>query len=105
VICRVLGEAEAEIEDARQYLNARSARLARRFLDDLGTTLVAVVTRPQSFPALETLPQGQPYRRALLARFRYAIVFEVLADEIVIVAFAHHTSRAPNYWLGRSSEP
>ncbi|OYV87832.1 MAG: plasmid stabilization protein, partial [Planctomycetia bacterium 21-64-5] len=30
----------------------------------------------------------------------YAVVFEVLHDEILVVAVAH-TRREPNYWLGR----
>ncbi len=36
----------------------------------------------------------------LLSTFRYALIFELLADEILIVAVAH-TSRRPNYWLNR----
>jgi len=52
------------------------------------------------FPKLETLPPDQPYRRALLTVFRYAVIFEMVDDSIVVVAVAH-TSRAPNYWLSR----
>jgi plasmid stabilization system protein ParE len=97
---RILADAEAEIEAARQYLDDRSSRLALRFLADLAKTLAAILARPASFPTLETLPDGMPYRRALLAKFRYAVIFEALPDEIVVVAVAH-TSRAPNYWLRR----
>ncbi len=104
MILRILAEAEVEIEEARQYLNEQSSRLASRFLADLARTLAAISARPLSFPGLETLPAGLPYRRALLAKFRYAVVFEVMADEIVVVAVAH-TSRAPNYWLDRRQRP
>jgi plasmid stabilization system protein ParE len=100
VILRILANAEAEIEAARRYLNRQSLELGGRFLDDLAERLAAIAEDPLRFPKLETLPDDQPYRRALLTVFRYAVVFEVLDKTIVVVALAH-TSRAPNYWLGR----
>jgi len=100
MILRILADAEAEIEAARCYLNQQSRDLGKRFLDDLAERLAAIAETPLRFPKVETLPADQPYRRALLAVFRYAVVFEVLDDAIVVVAVAH-TSRAPNYWLSR----
>jgi plasmid stabilization system protein ParE len=96
----ILAEAEAEIESARRYLSERSSRLAELFIEDLEQTFDAVAERPASFSKLETLPDNSPYRRALLSVFRYAVVFEILTDEIVVVAVTH-TSREPNYWLDR----
>ena len=69
-------------------------------MDDLAQTLSAIGESPYRFQKLETLPDEQPYRRALLTIFRYAVVFEVMADEITVVAVCH-TSREPNYWLAR----
>jgi plasmid stabilization system protein ParE len=100
VILQVLAEAEAEIEAARCCLNRQSRELGSRFLDDLAERLAAIEENSLRFPKLETLPSDQPYRRALLTAFRYAVVFEVLDNAIVVVAVAH-TSRAPNYWLDR----
>jgi toxin ParE1/3/4 len=97
---RILAEAESEIESARQYLSEQSSRLGDRFIADLQETIDAVTERPTSLSKLETLPDDSPYRRALLSVFRYAVVFEILTDEILVVAFAH-TSREPNYWLDR----
>ena len=97
---RILEEAEAEIESARQYLADQSLRLGDRFIADLQETLDEVAERPESFSKLETLPDDTPYRRALLSVFRYAVVFEILADEILVVAVTH-ASREPNYWLDR----
>ncbi|MGQ0634995.1 MAG: type II toxin-antitoxin system RelE/ParE family toxin [Planctomycetaceae bacterium] len=97
---RILAEAEAEAEAARQYLNARSLRVGSRFIIELRKTLEAIAATPTSFPRLETLPDDAPYQRALLAKFRYAVIFETISDEVVVVAVAH-TSRAPDYWLGR----
>jgi plasmid stabilization system protein ParE len=91
---------EAEIESAREYLTEQASGLGDRFIADLSETLDAVAERPTSFSKLETLPDESPYRRALLSVFRYAVVFEVLTGEVLVVAFAH-TSREPNYWLDR----
>jgi plasmid stabilization system protein ParE len=96
----ILLEAEAEIQSAFAYLTAQSPALGARYLKELDDALQAVAARPLSFPKLETLPQDEPFRRALLPTFRYAVVFEVLEEEIVVVA-APHTSREPNYWLQR----
>lgn len=95
----ILAEAEDEIESARGYLNDQSLGLGERFLDDLQKTLAKITDQPLRFGKLETLADS-PFRRALLKRFRYAVVFEVLAAEILVVAVAH-TSREPNYWLSR----
>ncbi len=100
---RLLAEAETEIESARQYLNLQVLELGTRFLDDLDLTLQEISLRPASFPKLETLPDDQPYRRALLSDFRYAVIYECLDEEIVVVAVAH-TSRRPSYWLNRRSQ-
>jgi plasmid stabilization system protein ParE len=100
VILRIQAEAEAEIEAARCSLNRQSRELGRRFLDDLAERLEAIAENPLRFPKLETLPDDQPYRRALLTAFRYALVFEVVDNIVVVVAVAH-TGRAPNYWLER----
>ena len=81
---RLLAEAEAEIESARRYLNRQAQGLGTRFLDDLDQTLLDILDRPASFPKLETLPADEPYRRALLNTFRYAAIFEILADEVSI---------------------
>jgi len=97
---RVLAEAEAEIESARQYFNQQAFALGDRFLDDLEAALERIDNAPSQFPKLETLPNTEPYRRALLKIFRYAVTFELLPDEILVVAVAH-TSRRPNYWLPR----
>lgn len=100
MILRILAEAEAEIDAARRYLNEQSIGLGTRFLDEVSQALNAIAATPLAFGKLETLPDDQPFRRALLPTFRYAVVFEVLDTEIIVVAVPH-TSREPNYWLPR----
>lgn len=97
---RILDEAVAEIQSSRQYFNLQAAALGDRFLDDLEQALERIEAAPDSFPKLETLPDSEPYCRALLKVFRYAVIFEIMGEELVVVAVAH-TSRKPNYWLKR----
>ena len=39
-------------------------------------------------------------RRLVMRRFRHALVYSVVGDQIRILAVAHH-SRRPGYWRGR----
>ncbi len=39
-------------------------------------------------------------RRLVMRRFRYALIYTVVGDQIRILAVAHH-SRRPGYWRGR----
>ena len=96
----LLAEAEAEIESAQCYLNRQSVELGVRFPDELDRTLRDILDHPTNFPKLETVPDDAQYKRARLKSFRYAVIFELHADEILVVAVAH-TSRRPNYWLKR----
>jgi toxin ParE1/3/4 len=99
---RLLARAEAEIASARSYLDLQANELGEKFLDDIHFTLRAIADDPASFSKLETLPGNNPYRRAPLKIYRYVVIFEILADEILVVAVAH-TSRRPNYWLRRGN--
>jgi hypothetical protein len=36
----------------------------------------------------------------VMGRFRYALIYTVVGDQIRILAVAHH-SRRPGYWRGR----
>jgi plasmid stabilization system protein ParE len=99
---QILIEAEEEIEKARKFLNRRSPGLGQRFLADLAESLSDIAADPQRFPKVETLPDDSPFRRDLLRVFRYAVVFEIVDDSILIIAVAH-CSREPNYWIRRRS--
>lgn len=99
---RILSDAEEEIDSARHYFNRQAFALGDRFLDELQQVLEAIEDHPGNYPKLETFHASEPYRRALLKVFRYAVIFEIEAEEIVVLAVAH-TSRLPTYWLKRRS--
>jgi len=46
-------------------------------------------------------PNDRRFRRHVLRRFPYVLVYELRSESIEFVAIAH-TSRAPGYWLGRA---
>lgn len=97
---RILAEADAEIKSARRYLEQQTRGLGERFVNDLSDALHSIATRPHSFAKLETISANHPFQRALLKQFRYVVVFEVVGEDVVVIAVAH-ASRAPNYWLKR----
>lgn len=99
---RLLAEAQAEVLAASGILNQVSRDLEDRFQIELMLAFQGIAERGAGYPTLETLPDGLPYRRLLLKKFRYAVVFILLDDEAVVLAVVH-TSRKPNYWLGRDS--
>ena len=60
--------------------------------------------RPESCSLLETLPPELGYRRLVMPRFPYLIVYRQIADQIMVVAVPH-SAREPNFWLKRDRGP
>ena len=88
-------EAEAEIDATAAVYEAQ-----RR---GLGASLIAAIERAVSF--LRTYPQagapiGGSYRRVLVRRFPYAVIYRLDPDGAFIVAVAH-VRRRPGYWRHR----
>jgi plasmid stabilization system protein ParE len=50
-------------------------------------------------PAIEFVPCGDA-RRAVVRRFPFAVFYEVMADEILILA-VYHSRRDPERWKAR----
>lgn len=92
---RFLKPAEAEIDEAIAYLDAQRPGLGERFEQDLLETTTLIGERPLIGKVLSRLVRKFRFRR-----FRYSLVYVVAADEIVIVAVAHHRRR-PGYWRSR----
>lgn len=97
---RMLDLAQQEARAAALWYERRQTGLGRRFSQALQDALLAIEQRPTSFPHLETVPPDVPIRRAIAKRFPYLEIFEMRADEIVVLAVAH-AKRRPNYWIRR----
>jgi len=97
---RFAPEVPDELAAAVLWYEARRQGLGREFLDEVQATLPLVDERPRSFPRLQAVDATLEIRRALLARFPYALVFLVREDEVRVLAVAH-ARRRPGYWLSR----
>jgi toxin ParE1/3/4 len=74
--------------------------LGGEFLEEIEAILPLIGNHPRSFPRLQDVAANLEIRRALLARFPYALVFLVQEAEVRVLAVAH-AKRRPGYWLGR----
>jgi plasmid stabilization system protein ParE len=92
---RYLPAAEDELLFETTYLDERASGLGRRFLCEIqkAENRIAIFSHSSE----ELLPG---IRKCLLRRFRYALIYVVKADHILIIAVAH-SSRRPGYWLPR----
>jgi plasmid stabilization system protein ParE len=86
----------AELKDAAAFYREKANA-------ELGLALVSEFERGASFLLANPLI-GTPFRgtsrRYVLRRFPYSIIYRATADEIQIVAVAHHRRR-PGYWAKR----
>lgn len=87
--------AEEEMNEAARFYEGRLSGLGDDFLDEFERCVSQIVSYPES---------GQRcyeyFRRSLIARFPFSVVYELLPNGILIVAVAHQRRR-PGYWRGR----
>ncbi len=69
--------------------------LGDELLDEVARGIALLKEFPEAAPAI-----GGGYRRLLIARLSFGLIYRLHEGEIVIVAVAH-TSRKPGYWRRR----
>jgi len=97
---RILRQASEEAEAAAAWYEAERRGLGTEFADALEYGIELI--EEDLFP-LTPMPGASGSRgakRLILRRFPYDIITIQRDDEIIIVAFAHH-SRRPGYWRDR----
>jgi toxin ParE1/3/4 len=77
------------------FYEAATSGLGAGFLDEVGR----VINILREHPDLGQ-PVGQGFRRALLHRFPFSLIYAVEERAILIVAIAHQRRR-PDYWRNR----
>lgn len=97
---KIKSQARQEIHDAIQGLENQLPGLGAEFSAALTDAIEELRRAPEMFGFYEGGPTQLPYRRYHLKRFRRLIVYQVLTDEVLVVAVAH-TSREPGYWERR----
>jgi plasmid stabilization system protein ParE len=90
-------DADAELYEAFEYLADRSLEQADSFLSDFEEKIRRIIQFPNAHP-----PLRGGFRRILLARFPYQIVYRVEGETIRIYAVAH-LKRRPGYWRKRTA--
>ena len=89
-------DAAEEMQTTAAYYAARAPGLGEAFLDEIEQGL----RRIQEFPRLWPVYEGA-YRRYLLQRFPYGLIYRIDPEEILILAVAH-LHRHPGYGVRRS---
>ena len=97
---RVLYRPEAEVEmvAARDWYEARSIGLGLEFVRCVDAAIASAQRTPDSFLQLVA-----PFRRVLLRRFPYSLIYTIESDALVVIACYHHR-RAPGIWLRREKK-
>lgn len=92
-------QARAEIREARGWYESRVAGLGRAFISEVDTTISLLRLHPQMYAAVS---DDEQVRRALLHRFPYSLVYEILtAHEILVLAGRHVRQGEMNWNLSR----
>ena len=92
-------QARAEIREARGWYEAQVPGLGRAFIAELDATLALLTLHPQMYVVVT---EDGNVRRALLHRFPYSLVYEVMnADEIVVLACRHVRQDEINWNVAR----
>jgi toxin ParE1/3/4 len=91
-------DARAEFLAAVEYYEECQTGLGRRFRMDVEAELDGIQIMPFRYRVLRA-----PFRRCLIPKFPYAIIFTVEPNFILVVAMAH-VKRKPGYWNDRAKK-
>lgn len=95
---RYLPEALAEYEAAALWYDDRSSGAGDDFAEAIERAELLIAETPRTWPQW---PGARPgVRRYLVPGLLFSIAYEIVADEIVILAVAHQRRR-PDYWFAR----
>jgi plasmid stabilization system protein ParE len=94
---RLRRRAVEQVAEAAEYLTRQSAELGEAFKRELRRVLESIQKTPNRYAKLETNRTDREIRRAILHRFRYLVVYEILNGEPVVLAVVH-ASRHPDFW-------
>ncbi len=87
--------AARDISSAYAWYEGEREGLGEEFLEEVHSTIAAVLAAPEVYPTLH-----RQTRRALVHRFPYGLFYRVVDDLVVFVACTH-THRNPETWKRR----
>jgi len=86
-----------EIKASYRWYQNQAEGLGDDFLHELELACQAIIEFPATWPRLK-----KDYRRFLLSKFPFSVVYRVQNTNIFVVAVMHN-SRKPDYWKTRTS--
>jgi plasmid stabilization system protein ParE len=90
--------AVAEIDHEVDYYESRQAGLGAELEDEIDAVFALILQFPEAAPQWRNRLDR---RVAVLDRFPFTIPYQIIGEDIVILALAH-TARRPGYWSRRS---
>lgn len=93
---RFLTLAEIEMTEASHFYEAATSGLGAEFLNEIQRVIQILRDHPELGPSIDYV-----FRRALLQRFPFSLIYSVELDAILIIAVAHQRRR-PGYWRDRT---
>lgn len=87
--------AQLEIKEAAVYYESCREGLGKSFLEMIERDVLKLVANPLHYRKI-----GGDFRRCLVNRFPYGIIYRIESDTIVIAAVMH-LRRKPDYWKER----
>lgn len=95
MIIRFTPEADAELAEALRWYAHQREDLDVEFMECIDDALSQVVRNPHLYPIVY-----RNLRRVVVRRFPFAVLYEVTADEIQVMA-VFHSRRDPERWQSR----
>jgi plasmid stabilization system protein ParE len=88
-------EAEEELIEGSAFYDLRVPGLGSRLIDEVQQATGLLAKRPELGQRIDKV-----FRRMVLHRFPYSLIYSAEADRLWVVAVAHQ-SRRPGYWRDR----
>jgi toxin ParE1/3/4 len=88
-------KSKKEMLDSARFYNSRSPGLGSKFLSEVEYALKSIKESPTTWPIIE-----ENFRRKLLRKFPFEIIYVDEPKTIAIFAIAH-LSKKPFYWKDR----
>ena len=85
-----------EVNEGYHWYESKSIGLGEDFLNELESAFNLILELPDTWPIL-----SNDFRRYLLKRFPFGVIYRINGDKIFIVAVMH-LSRKPYYWRKRA---
>ena len=87
--------AKKELNEAIDYYDECQEKLGAQFAKEVYKSIQVILQFPQAWS-----PLSKNTRRCLINRFPYGIIYQVIKNEIFIIAIMQ-LSKKPNYWDDR----